>query len=161
MPPRRVQTSPSPISAAPTPVPLSRRDPPPHQPSRGRQASPRWYNIPPPQWYVLSTPLTGGSKIIAPTFHCLPTSVPDNGCCANQMRYQYGSVDLVKSPLASANSEKGKALRRVCSDSKQASNRLLGRGDSGIDDMRPSAPCDRKSHRNRRVVDQPVLKLRR
>ena len=58
MPPRRVQTSPSPISAAPTPVPLSRRDPPPHQPSRGRQASPRWYNIPPPQWYVLSTPLT-------------------------------------------------------------------------------------------------------
>ena len=58
MPPRRVRTSPSPISAAPTPVPLSRRDPPPHQPSRGRQASPRWYNIPPPQWYVLSTPLT-------------------------------------------------------------------------------------------------------
>ena len=58
MPPRRVRTSPSPISAAPTPVSLSRRDPPPHQPSRGRQASPRWYNIPPPQWYVLSTPLT-------------------------------------------------------------------------------------------------------
>ena len=62
MPPRRVRTSPSPISAAPTPVPLSRRDPPPHQPSRGRQASPRWYNIPPPQWYVLSTPLTDGAS---------------------------------------------------------------------------------------------------
>ena len=35
---------------------------------------------------------------------------------ANQMRYQYGSAALVKSksPLASANSEKGKALRRIC-----------------------------------------------
>ena len=63
-----------------------------------------------------------------------------------------------KSPLASVNSEKGKALRRICSNPKQASNRLLGRGDSGIDDGRSVAPCDRKSHRNCRVVDQPVLK---
>ena len=79
----------------------------------------------------------------------------------DQIRYQYGSVALVKSPLASANREKGKALRRLCSDPKQASNRLLGRSDSGIDDVRLVAPCDRKSHRNRRVVDQLVLKLRR
>ena len=79
---------------------------------------------------------------------------------ANQMRYQYGSAALVKSksPLASANSEKGKALRRICSNPKQVSNRLLGRGDSGIDDGRPVTPCDRKSHRNCRVVDQPDLK---
>ena len=43
------RTGRQPISVLPRPAPalLSRRDPPPHRPSRDRQASPRWYSFAP------------------------------------------------------------------------------------------------------------------